>query len=488
MIPFRWCLITVCCGVFLAACNPGQPVVTGQDVQSEDETAQYRPAPLPDMKVGQRPDPSSDEAGLWLIVDRLEKKYKTAGNRITDPALNKYVQDIVCNLSGPYCPDIRVYLVRVPAFNATMAPNGMMMVWSGLLLRVRNEAQLAYVLGHELGHYLRRHSIKQFRNTRDTAGFLTFFSMGMAVGGIPIVSDIAALAAMGSISSYSRSDEAEADALGTERIAAAGYDPREAAKVWNNLLDEEKRGDVKRQFSIFLSTHPDPQDRERDLGKLAESLIKKNGAPGEIYTEKYRSAIAPFRTMMLRDEVRRRDYKRTLGLLDMLIEEGFRPGELHYFKGEVHRLRDDSEKNDREAAIVQYRKAIDMGGHPPRLFKSLGLLNVRMKKEADAKSAFRRYLELVPDDPDRDYILSIINLKANHVQAYKNFRCHSRFDHADGLHVYHSCKAGHDRYREHIYGRSGLRMESHEAKRHRYLDSRRSAGSGALLSHWHRGR
>ena len=55
-------------------------------------------------------------------------------------------------------------LVRTPYFNASMAPNGMMQVWSGLLLRVDNEAQLAAVLGHEIGHYLARHSVERLRD------------------------------------------------------------------------------------------------------------------------------------------------------------------------------------------------------------------------------------------------------------------------------------------------------------------------------------
>jgi len=399
----------LCATFLLAACNPGQPVTDGQTALNDEESEEYKPAPLPDIKVGERPDPSTDEAGLWLVVEREENKLHRAGNLITDRRLNEYVRNIVCDLSGPYCPDIRVYILRVPAFNATMAPNGMMMVWSGLLLRARNEAQLAAVLGHEIGHYLRRHSIQRFRNIRDTAGFLTFFSMGMAVGGVPGIADIAALAAMGSLSSFSRDNEAEADALGAERIAEAGYDPREAAAVWNNVIEEYERADIKREFSFFLSSHPRPEDREKDLTQRAEELIKAKGSPGSKQVARYRAAIAPFRTMMLRDEVRRRDYKRTVGLIDMLLEDGFRKGELHYFKGEVFRLRDNQEENDRAAALEQYEKARNIGGYPPRMYKSIGLLNLRQKNMPAARKAFRQYLKLTPNAPDKGYILSVIN-------------------------------------------------------------------------------
>ena len=72
---------------------------------------------------------------------------------------------------------IRVYAMRQPDFNASMAPNGMMIVHTGLLAHMRNEAQLAAVLGHESGHYLRRHSVQNWRSLKSK-------SAAMAVVGI----------------------------------------------------------------------------------------------------------------------------------------------------------------------------------------------------------------------------------------------------------------------------------------------------------------
>src|SRR5262245_24840551 len=83
-----------------------------------------------------RPDLASDEGGLWALMDREETRLRRSPFRLRDDALNRYLQDIVCRLAGEHCPDIRVYAVRTPYFNASMAPNGMMQVWSGLLLRM----------------------------------------------------------------------------------------------------------------------------------------------------------------------------------------------------------------------------------------------------------------------------------------------------------------------------------------------------------------
>ena len=93
-----------------------------------------------------RPELSTDEGGLWGIMDREERNLRRSPFLIRDRKLNDYVQGIACRLAGDHCPDVRVYLVNTPLFNASMAPNGMMQVWSGLLLRVENEAQLAAVI------------------------------------------------------------------------------------------------------------------------------------------------------------------------------------------------------------------------------------------------------------------------------------------------------------------------------------------------------
>ena len=62
---------------------------------------------LANQKPGRRPPINSDEAGLWMVMDNAENKYKTAGNLINDEDLNQYIQDVVCRLTPEYCKDIR---------------------------------------------------------------------------------------------------------------------------------------------------------------------------------------------------------------------------------------------------------------------------------------------------------------------------------------------------------------------------------------------
>ena len=191
-----------------------------------------KPGDASTVQPGYQPALNTDEAGLWLVMDKSEQELKTSGSLITDAAANAYLQEVVCRLASDLCTDVRVYLVRVPHFNASMAPNGVMQVWSGLLLRAENEAQLAYILGHEISHYRYQHSLQMFRQAKTTASILAPFQVVTAAGGVGYVGSLAQVAAVGTLMKFSRDHEREADDGGFEMLVAAGYNPHEAAKVW----------------------------------------------------------------------------------------------------------------------------------------------------------------------------------------------------------------------------------------------------------------
>src|SRR5262245_2044818 len=94
--------------------------------------ARAQPAWTPPTRFT-RPDLSTDEGGLWGLMDREEARLRRSPFVLRDAELTGYVQDMACRLAGDHCPDIRVVLVRTPFFNASMAPNGLMQVWTGLL-------------------------------------------------------------------------------------------------------------------------------------------------------------------------------------------------------------------------------------------------------------------------------------------------------------------------------------------------------------------
>ncbi|MEE9300924.1 MAG: M48 family metalloprotease [Alphaproteobacteria bacterium] len=359
---------------------------------------------VPDLEPGERPEAVSDEAGLWMAMDRVEDQLKTSGNVVTDPALNAYVRDLVCKLAGPYCGDLRTYIMRVPHFNASMAPNGVMQVWTGLILRARNEAQLAYVLGHELGHYLRRHSLKRWRDVRAKTDALVFLQIAASAARYGYVGDLAQFIALASIFAYSRDQEREADDLGFELMLEAGYDPHEAAKVWRALIEEREAADEPERL-IFFSTHPSTGERAETLESLAAEVTKDRGR-GVAAEERYLAATLPFRARFMRDELRLRQFAQSQVVLDHLLDAGVNPGELHHFQGELYRLR--AEEGDNDRAIEAYREAVRHEGAPPETHRDLGLVYMRAGKRGEARLSLQRYLAALPGADDRAMVESYI--------------------------------------------------------------------------------
>jgi predicted Zn-dependent protease len=344
-----------------------------------------------------RPAADTDEAGLWGLMDREEMRLKRSPLAIQDAGLKTYLTGLVCKLSDGHCPDIRVHPVRVPHFNAMMAPNGMMLVWSGLMLRVDNEAQLVAILGHELGHYLERHQVEQLRAAKDRAVLSTMVGF---IGGVgTFVGQIGLLANM---FAFSREHEARADRMGMRLMRHAGYDGREAAAVWDNLLAElqvtggknvGKRGDM-------FETHPTTAGRRDELLQLAGNA---GGVTGE---ESYRKAIAPLRFGWLQDEVKRGQYEESLLLFDRMLGKDDKDADVLYARGEVFRLRDDG--GDAEKALADLARASRLSKAPAETFRSLGLLHQQRRDRAAAAQAFETYLARAPQAADAELVRSYL--------------------------------------------------------------------------------
>jgi predicted Zn-dependent protease len=344
-----------------------------------------------------RPDIASDEGGLWSMMDREETRLRRSPFSIRDQELRGYIQDIVCRLGGEHCPDVRVYLVHTPLVNANMAPNGMMQVWSGLMLRMDNEAQLAAVLGHEMGHYFARHSLEQLRDIKARSAF------GQFLGVFGLVGAVGQLAVLASAFAYTRDKEREADRIGLILMRRAGYDPAEAAKVWENLLLELKArpdGDPAKTSPIFAS-HPPAEERNAVLTQLAEA------APGGVNNEEiWQEKIRPFRREWLLDEVKRGQHDESLALLTRMIKRTPAQADLLYARAEVYRLR--AKDNDLDMAIADYLAAAAAGGEPPETYRGLGMIYRLRDRLPEARSSFAHYLELAPDAPDAAMIKSYV--------------------------------------------------------------------------------
>ena len=353
----------------------------------------------------ERPNIESIEAGLWMQMDNYEDKLKTSGSRLKDKNLDKYLKDILCNLTE-YCQDIRVYVQDIPYFNAFMAPNGMMVVWTGLLLRVGNEAQLAAVIGHEAGHYIRRHSLKAWLDAKTRTDLMAILSIGLAVGGVPGGGDIfniSQLLQAGIMAKHSRDNEREADEIGLDSLIKAGYDPDEAPKIWENILKEMELGENKNP-PAFFSSHPNPKERIKNLKEQTKkySDIKRNHNK-----ENLKNIISPHTKNWIKNEIRTNNkIEQTSFIFSNFFDSKEDSHLLKFYQGEIYRLKKEEKNN--EKAIELYKESIEENDNFPDVYRELGLLLLKEEKKDEARKNLEKYVTLAPNAKDFEIVKSYI--------------------------------------------------------------------------------
>lgn len=165
-------------------------------------------------------------------------------------------------------------IVDSPVVNAFAVPGGFVYFTRGIMAHFNNEAEFAGVLGHEIGHITARHSAKQYSNAM-------LGQVGLVAGSIisPEFAQVADIAQTGLqllFLKFGRDAESQSDKLGVEYSTKIGYDAAEMAGFFSTLnrLSTLSGSDG---VPTFLSTHPDPADRERKVEKLAADWRKKAG-------------------------------------------------------------------------------------------------------------------------------------------------------------------------------------------------------------------
>lgn len=156
--------------------------------------------------------------------------------------------------------------------NAFAIPGGKIGVHTGLLDVSDNQDQLAAVLGHEVAHVLARHS-----NERASAQQATGLALAVAQGAGGVDPQLMSVFGMGAqyglILPYSRTHESEADLMGLDLMARAGFDPRQAVAFWDNM-DEAAAASGGQAPPEILSTHPGSDTRKSDLDERMPRAIK----------------------------------------------------------------------------------------------------------------------------------------------------------------------------------------------------------------------
>ena len=357
-------------------------------------------APLRDNAPGTVPTAGSDESELWYAMDRAETELRRSPLLVRDPALNDYIRGVACKVAGEHCKDLRVYVMDVPQFNASMAPNGMMLFWTGALLRIRDEAELAFVLGHETGLFTARHSLRQWRRMKDASAWLSAFQVvayGVGAGGI---AQLGMLAGYSAIFKYSRDMEREADALGFDSVVAHGWAPSAGADLWARMWREEQTRKYDRPLPVF-STHPASQERLNDIKAEAAAIAN---APTDRGRDRYRVAVRPLLPKLLDEELGNRRYAGSILVIGELLADApvEDKGLLTFYLGEAYRRRGLGD--DKAKAASYYAQAVALPNPPAAAWREHGFVQRAAGEATGARAALRRYLLEAPTAEDRAFV------------------------------------------------------------------------------------
>ncbi len=227
------------------------------------ESGRKRLAPLPDSYMNALGSNTYQE---------LKKETKVSTNKALTAKVME-VGDRIAKASGQsYAWEFTLF--DSPEVNAFCLPGGKVGIYTGILKVAQSNAGLAAIIGHEVAHATARHGGERLSQQLLVSGALIAADeafrdskyKGLILGALGVGSKF------GILLPYSRLQESEADQIGTNYMAKAGYDPKEAVKVWHRMA-ALNGGKVPE----FLSTHPDSLKRANDIEReLSESLAIYN--------------------------------------------------------------------------------------------------------------------------------------------------------------------------------------------------------------------
>ncbi|SDA28894.1 M48 family metallopeptidase [Sphingomonas sp. NFR15] len=365
--------------------------------------------PLPPYAGAYEPQ-SVDERGLWMQLDEAERTLRDSAFVVKDATLTGYVRAVLCRTVGvERCMGTRVYVIRDPEFNASMTPNGTLVVNTGLFMRVRDEAELAAVLGHEFAHFEQRHGLHRFQHSRsmtDVAAWMGVIAASGASYQIRSAAVDVSHSTIGSIFAFNRDEEREADMLGAKYMLAAGYDPKALPDIWTRAMDEadatsfgRKQKSHRYDRLSFFASHPTNLERATYLRGLVAGM-----GQGDTGHDALRTAIKPLRGAFIADQLKLNDFGGTEYLFGQLAGDAW-DAELLRARGDLYRARGNP--RDLVSAAGFYAQAIALDPADADAYRGLGLARLR-GGDAQGAEALKRYLALRPDAPDRAMIQALL--------------------------------------------------------------------------------
>lgn len=343
-----------------------------------------------------------DEKRLWNRSEEEERTIAKSGILYHDKELETYLNAVARKLqpSEVYKSiQFHIHILKNPYSNAFTFPNGNIYVHTGILARMDNEAQLATLLAHEMTHATHRHQVREFRGLLNKSA--VFASTRSLLGGLPGVGELTnvlgEIGTAAALTGHSRDLETEADMEGIKLVVKAGYDPREAPKLFRHIKEELDEEEGKEPF--FFGSHPRLADR---IDYYEEFLKSSGGGGGAINADTFRKRVADVVIENAFMDFRAGRFPQAQREAEKYLEIRPKDGRGYYLLGEIARQR--GEESDMAEAMKQFQKAVSVDPAYPDSQKGLGLLYFKEGKKSQAAKAFKAYLAKARNAPDRSYI------------------------------------------------------------------------------------
>lgn len=341
-----------------------------------------------------------EERAIWKEAAEEQERLDAGGDVLEDPALEAYLTAVARKVEPPAAWKVvpfRIRVIRNFRPNAFALPNGAVYLHTGILARMDDEAELATLLGHEMTHATHRHAVREQTSATNWGAAM----IGFNAATLGLAAPLGALAAGAAVSGHGRDLEREADQVGLELVAAAGYDVDEGPKLFEHLLEWAKSEKEEEETSFFFASHPRLEERIDSFHELLASRYRgRSGGTraAEVFRQKTLRAVlvnARLDVKAGRLEAARHDAGRVLAVDP-------RNGGAYAVLGEAARQREDG--SGLAEAVGHFRHAVQLEPRLAEAWRGLGLALFKKGDRRGARPALARYLELEPAAPDRGHI------------------------------------------------------------------------------------
>ena len=361
-------------------------------------------ATAPPPSLEENLDVAEDEDRLWQRAAEEQAALESSGIIYRDQALEDYLHQIASKLQPLEVQEkfsFKIRLIKDPYLNAFAFPNGVIYLHTGILSRLDNEAQLAALLAHEMTHSTHRHALRAFSGLKNQNKLI--LSLKQTVARIASTGDLldhfGTTASMAAINGYAQHFETEADMVGLQLMAKAGYDPSEALRLFEHLKEELETENLKEPF--FFATHPQLQKRIENCKGFLDKLSPPE-ARGIKNKERFLDSIHQVLLYNAFLDLKAGRFGAAQKGAEKYLTIRKDDPKAYFLVGEILRQRGEADGGIRAKDF--YEKAISLDPSYPDPHKAIGLIYFKEGEWMLAKRSFESSLALSPRMQDRAYI------------------------------------------------------------------------------------